>query len=70
MKILNEIKIEIYNENYNDVLQHFFHNENTNNEISETFKWNVNPFPADVANKRHLGSAPKSHLCDLTGKTV
>ena len=28
-----------------------------------------NPFPADVANKRHLGSAPKSHFCDLTGKT-
>jgi hypothetical protein len=28
-----------------------------------------NPFPADVANKRHLDSAPKSHFCDLTGKT-
>jgi hypothetical protein len=28
----------------------------------------INPFPADVANKRHLGSAPKSHFCDLTGK--
>jgi hypothetical protein len=27
-----------------------------------------NPFPVDVANKRHLGSAPKSHFCDLTGK--
>jgi hypothetical protein len=29
-------------------------------------KWNefFNPFPADVANKRHLGSAPKSHFCD------
>jgi hypothetical protein len=24
----------------------------------------VNPFPADVAIKRHLGSAPKSHVCD------
>jgi hypothetical protein len=24
----------------------------------------LNPFSADVANKRHLGSAPKSHLCD------
>jgi hypothetical protein len=29
----------------------------------------INPFPADVANKRHLGSAPKSHFCDLTEKT-
>jgi hypothetical protein len=29
----------------------------------------VNSFPADVANKRHLGSAPKSHFCNLTGKT-
>jgi hypothetical protein len=29
----------------------------------------INPFPADVAIKRHLGSAPKSHFCDLTGKT-
>jgi hypothetical protein len=29
----------------------------------------INPFPADVANKRYLGSAPKSHFCDLTGKT-
>jgi hypothetical protein len=29
----------------------------------------LNPFPADVANKRHLGSAPKSHFCDLAGKT-
>jgi hypothetical protein len=29
----------------------------------------LNPFPAEVANKRHLGSAPKSHFCDLTGKT-
>jgi hypothetical protein len=28
-----------------------------------------NPFPADVANKQRLGSAPKSHFCDLTGKT-
>jgi hypothetical protein len=28
-----------------------------------------NPFQADVANKQHLGSAPKSHFCDLTGKT-
>jgi hypothetical protein len=28
-----------------------------------------NPFLADVANKRVLGSAPKSHFCDLTGKT-
>jgi hypothetical protein len=27
------------------------------------------PFPADVANKRHLGSAPKSHFFDLTRKT-
>jgi hypothetical protein len=26
------------------------------------------PFSADVANKRHLVSAPKSHFCDLTGK--
>jgi hypothetical protein len=32
-------------------------------------KWLFNPFPADVAIKRHLGSAPKSHFCDLTGKT-
>jgi hypothetical protein len=29
----------------------------------------VNSFPANVAIKRHLGSAPKSHFCDLTGKT-
>jgi hypothetical protein len=29
----------------------------------------VNPFLADVAIERHLGSAPKSHFCDLTGKT-
>jgi hypothetical protein len=29
----------------------------------------LNPFPAYVAIKRHLGSAPKSHFCDLTGKT-
>jgi hypothetical protein len=29
----------------------------------------INPFPADVTNKRHLGSAPKSHLCDWTRKT-
>jgi hypothetical protein len=29
----------------------------------------INPFPANVANKRHLGSAPNSHFCDLTGKT-
>jgi hypothetical protein len=29
----------------------------------------INPFPANVANKRHLGSALKSHFCDLTGKT-
>jgi hypothetical protein len=28
-----------------------------------------NPFHADVANKRHPGSAPKSRFCDLTGKT-
>jgi hypothetical protein len=28
-----------------------------------------NLFPANVANKRHLGSAPKSHFCYLTGKT-
>jgi hypothetical protein len=28
-----------------------------------------NSFPADVANKQHQGSAPKSHFCDLTGKT-
>jgi hypothetical protein len=28
-----------------------------------------NPYPADVANERHLGSAPKTHFCDLTGKT-
>jgi hypothetical protein len=28
-----------------------------------------NPLPADVANKRHLGSAPKSRFCDLTGKS-
>jgi hypothetical protein len=28
-----------------------------------------NPFPADVANKRHLGSASILHFCDLTGKT-
>jgi hypothetical protein len=27
------------------------------------------PFPADIANKQHLGSAPKSHFCDLTRKT-
>jgi hypothetical protein len=27
------------------------------------------PFSADVANKRHLGSAQKSHYCNLTGKT-
>jgi hypothetical protein len=27
-----------------------------------------NPFPADVANKQHLGSTPKSHFYDLTGK--
>jgi hypothetical protein len=26
-------------------------------------------FPADVANKRHLDSAPKSHFCDLAGNT-
>jgi hypothetical protein len=32
-------------------------------------KYNINPFPADVANQRHLSSAPKSHFCDLTGKT-
>jgi hypothetical protein len=31
--------------------------------------FSFNPFPAVVANKRHLGSAPKSHFCDLTGKT-
>jgi hypothetical protein len=30
---------------------------------------NFNPFPADVAIKRHLSSASKSHFCDLTGKT-
>jgi hypothetical protein len=24
----------------------------------------VDPFPADVANKRHVGSVPKSHFCD------
>jgi hypothetical protein len=29
----------------------------------------INPFPADVANKRHLGSATKSLFYDLTGKT-
>jgi hypothetical protein len=29
----------------------------------------LNRFPADVANKRHLGSAPNSHFCDLTGNT-
>jgi hypothetical protein len=29
----------------------------------------INPFPADVANKQHRGSAPKSHFCDLTRKT-
>jgi hypothetical protein len=29
----------------------------------------VNPFTAEVANKRHLDSVPKSHFCDLTGKT-
>jgi hypothetical protein len=29
----------------------------------------INPFPADVANKRNLGLSPKSHFCDLTGKT-
>jgi hypothetical protein len=29
----------------------------------------VNPFAADVENKQHLGSAPKSHFCDLTGIT-
>jgi hypothetical protein len=29
----------------------------------------IKPFPADVTNKQHLGSALKSHFCDLTGKT-
>jgi hypothetical protein len=27
-----------------------------------------NPFPADVTNKRHLGSAPKSHFLRLDRK--
>jgi hypothetical protein len=38
---------------------------------SKTGAWRCifNPFPADFANKRHLGSAPKSHFCDLTGQT-
>jgi hypothetical protein len=26
--------------------------------------WALNPFTAEVAIMRHLGSAPKSHLCD------
>jgi hypothetical protein len=29
---------------------------------------NLNPFPADVANKRHIGSAPKSHCVTWQGK--
>jgi hypothetical protein len=37
--------------------------------IIQVFSFQFNHFPADVANKRHLGSAPKSHFCDLTGKT-
>jgi hypothetical protein len=35
--------------------------------VNNTFFFN--PFPADVANKRHLDSALKSHFCDLTGET-
>jgi hypothetical protein len=40
----------------------------------QVFDWThkcvlFNPFPADVANKGHLGSAPKSHFYDLTGET-
>jgi hypothetical protein len=31
--------------------------------------WSINPFTADVAIMRHLGSAPLSHLCDRRGYT-
>jgi hypothetical protein len=36
-------------------------------QVVNTFFFN--PVPADVAIKRHLDSAPKSHFCDLAGKT-
>jgi hypothetical protein len=39
------------------------------NSIQYFFIAILNPFPANIANKRHLGSAPKTHFCDLTGKT-
>jgi hypothetical protein len=33
------------------------------------FSSSIKPFPADVANKQNLGSAPKSHFCNLTEKS-
>jgi hypothetical protein len=35
-------------------------------KVHERYTSGFNPFPADVGNKRHLSSAPKSHFCNLT----
>jgi hypothetical protein len=50
------------------LLQEFLKNDMANID-NGSISLSFNPFPADVANERHLGSALRSHFCDLTGKT-
>jgi hypothetical protein len=42
-------------------------NKEWKKELNKEWNKELNPFTAEVAIMRLLGSAPKSHLCDLTG---